>query len=443
MNRRLLPLFGLAALALLLGAGLLSLFLTHFRKGDSYPAYSTYRTDPQGAKALYAALEGMPGIAVSRNVAPFSELETGRDTTLLFLDVARLDLETVSEADAKALLGFVRSGGRLVFTLDPEDASWQAQAAKPAASSKPLGNGPAPTPPDQNPDAPPEMEPPPQPVPKPGDEPPKPAYSLLRTWGLRIEKTAPKKGDGDFEREADLVPADDPALADPPPAIPWHGNLVASADANPAPGANASPWRTVYQVGGDPVCVERRFGRGTVVLFLDSAPFGNEALLRQPQPGLLSWIAGSAHRIVFDETNHGLTRNTGVMVLARHYHLAGFFAGLALLLLLFVWQSTASFLPRRPASAAAPAPAKGRDSLTGLANLLRSHLPPARLLASSVDEWEAAFSRRLPDAAQRAAQARALLSADPRRVEKDPGATYRSLREILHHNPRENPWTHR
>ena len=46
---------------------ILQLFEVRFSRGDVYPAYSTLRTDPLGAKAFYESLAHVDQLEVSRN----------------------------------------------------------------------------------------------------------------------------------------------------------------------------------------------------------------------------------------------------------------------------------------------------------------------------------------------------------------------------------------
>jgi hypothetical protein len=72
--------------ALVLGAftfGLIHLLNLRFERGDIYPAYSSFRSDPLGAKAFYESLGRLT--PARRNLQPLSKLGEGRDTTLLWL----------------------------------------------------------------------------------------------------------------------------------------------------------------------------------------------------------------------------------------------------------------------------------------------------------------------------------------------------------------------
>ena len=62
------------ALAAVFALGVGHLFQLRFSLGDVYPPYSTLRTDPLGAKAIYEALAAQPALSVERNLRPLDQL---------------------------------------------------------------------------------------------------------------------------------------------------------------------------------------------------------------------------------------------------------------------------------------------------------------------------------------------------------------------------------
>src|SRR5207244_5727380 len=64
--------------------GLISLYEQRFVEGDIYPVYSSLRSDPLGAEALFDSAAHLPGYSTRRN---FQEPENVRDrnATILFL----------------------------------------------------------------------------------------------------------------------------------------------------------------------------------------------------------------------------------------------------------------------------------------------------------------------------------------------------------------------
>ena len=427
MSRRFLPHIGLLLLGLLLFGGLLSLFLLRFRQGDSYPPYSTYRNDPKGARLLYSSLAEIPGVETVRNLrslSRLSELPEEGGTTLLFLGLSRSELAAASEGDLVSLDRFVREGGRLVLALDGAGEGKKKEPSKDTDEGKDKEG-------DKSGGTPPVSDAPPADSPKEKTETETkkekaPRLSLLAAWGFAFDSLPGERGPGSRDEavgEADRVDGAVASEAALPAALPWHGTL-SFREAAPS-------WKVLYQVGSQPVCLERRLGLGTIVLFSDSVPFGNEAVLRQPEPELLSWTLGDARRIVFDETNHGVAEHPGIASLARRYRLGGFLAGSLVLLGLFLWRSAVGFLPALPAGER-ERPSTGHDSQSGLTHLLGSRLSPRGRFAACLEEWERSFGNRLPEAASRLARARALLQAEARRAAKEPRALYHALSALLH-----------
>ncbi|MDD3293771.1 MAG: hypothetical protein PHG20_03695, partial [Geobacteraceae bacterium] len=49
------------------GAGVYLLLHNRFERGDVYPPFSTFRSDPDGTRAFYLALGRLPGMEARRN----------------------------------------------------------------------------------------------------------------------------------------------------------------------------------------------------------------------------------------------------------------------------------------------------------------------------------------------------------------------------------------
>jgi len=107
--------------------------------------------------------------------------------------------------------------------------------------------------------------------------------------------------------------------------------------------------------------------------------------------------------------------------------------GLLVLAALFVWKSALPLVPPpRPALRGAPQAIAGRDSSEALANLLRRHVPPGRLLDDCLGEWrracERGYVRQWSDAARRIAEVGKIVvreAAKPE-TERNPVATTRN-----------------
>jgi hypothetical protein len=203
--------------------------------------------------------------------------------------------------------------------------------------------------------------------------------SLKKRWGLS------------FQYEDDAL-QQRPALlnvefetGELPPSIPWHSALY-FGDLDEA-------WRVLYRRNGQAVIVERPYQRGAILLCGDSFIFSNEALRSARHPELLTRLIGPHTRVVFDEAHLGIHKIPGVAGLVRRYGFQWFFLTIAMLFVLFVWKSAASFVPT-PDSASADLSANAiysRDYAQGLTNLLRRNIPPKSILPVVLEAWRKSF----------------------------------------------------
>src|SRR6266516_2767560 len=92
------------------------LFSLRFQAGDIYPAYSSFRTDPLGTKALYESLDRL--LTVERNFRPLLRMESGRDLALFVLGVQPSQLR-LADVEVNDLEQYVGRGGRLVISFYP------------------------------------------------------------------------------------------------------------------------------------------------------------------------------------------------------------------------------------------------------------------------------------------------------------------------------------
>jgi len=168
------------------------------------------------------------------------------------------------------------------------------------------------------------------------------------------------------------------SIAPLPEKIAWRSDVFFEL-------ADDAGWQVIYRRGTQPVLVERRLGRGSLVLAADSYFLSNEALQHDRAPALLAWTIGPHARVVFDEAHLGVQAQPGVAALARRYGLSGAFFTLLLLAALYVWRQMALFVP--------PVESGGEMALTyhpaaGLEALLRRAVPANELAAACTAEWK-------------------------------------------------------
>ena len=94
--------------------GVVYLLILRFGQGDVYPAYSSLRSDPLGARALFDSLEELGGRDVQRNYEPLERMTIGKGATVLYLGATPVYVDTIHKDVAAAFDRITDSGGRLV-----------------------------------------------------------------------------------------------------------------------------------------------------------------------------------------------------------------------------------------------------------------------------------------------------------------------------------------
>ncbi len=385
--------------------GVIELLTFRFQKGDVYPAYSSYRSDPRGTKAFYEGLGLLPGVEAVRNIEPLQNVSGLPEATLFLFGLQDHDFSTMRRESVKAMEDAALEGGRVVLSFVPTDG----KPAPPSSSSKQKEGTTIPQENEKD-----EKEEKDE-----GDEPYGRAYEdLSERWGVKPQLSA------DEATEANLS-APEPEL---PPSLAWHSTRVFDL--------RDDAWRALYTRAGRPVLIERSLGKGSILLSSDSFFLSNEAMKSKRHPQLLSWLCGGHRRILFDETHFGVSMSPGVATLLRRYGLAPFFISLIVLALLAIWKGSARFVPGYE-DEAEPAVDAGKDASTGFTNLLRRNLPPEDVLSACLEEWKRSFthgrqnlSNLLPDIQRIIARDR----ARPRK-HRDPVEAYRRISALVTRRP--------
>ena len=97
--------------------GLEQVEISPLETGDVYPPYSSLRSDPLGAKALYESFAALPGIQVERLYKDRTSLDAHETMFVLGVDPASFTDVTAEELEHFEKL--VDSGGRLVIAFLP------------------------------------------------------------------------------------------------------------------------------------------------------------------------------------------------------------------------------------------------------------------------------------------------------------------------------------
>lgn len=383
-----------------------------FATGTSYPALSTLRADPLGARAVFEALDRLPGVRTSRNFGKLKNLAGGPGKTLFLLNTSRFDLVSDHTLDGTDIAGFAVDGGRVVITLDPhastplldsaERALLKIEEERKAKRAKEEANDSDEGETSGKEEASAKSDPTPAPshgqaTPGPNAAPaanPLAEKSAGNDAGKSDEKTQPEHDDEEdedahpekhrpsvaealrfsveqrkFIRSAKggaelTIPPLSPISALPVPE--WNSDTAIVAwkeddDATPpgekeeakTPRPELDPaWEPLAFRGDRVMIAQRRLGTGSVVVCTDSYFMTNEALWREPAPEFILWLTGGAPTLVFDERHLGLGMgdDPGIMNLARRYHMHGLFIGGIVLFLLFVWRNSSTLIPHDEAA---------------------------------------------------------------------------------------------
>lgn len=466
LNRRLsISLTVILATIFVVGFGWM--LLQRFQKGDVYPPYSSLRTDPLGCKVFLEALAERPGVTVRRNFKPLDRLVVSENTTLFYIGTKKdqdnfsdknnpdLNDDSYDSTDSpslkKTLATMAKKGARVVIAFlpqkeyNPHTKSDSSDSDDDTAFANPSNSA--------------NREVPAQSVAfsklpefaatkKPAVAPPQPPISgdpkdqqnqqnpTTKKSGKHDKKSEKKKKKIDPDLVWDILFRElkttknktiipkltahaTPLAAGFRKSLSWHTALYFQFD--------SKAWKTLYRCKKNPVIIERKFGRGSIVFVADSYLLSNEALRKQPSPRLLLWLAGdlptsltakSAHKtreIVFEESHLGVKEDENIATLAWHYHLQLVAASLLLLAALFIWKNASSLLPPHedePRSAQV----KGLDSASGFVNLLRRSIPAAKLPAVCVAEWKKSFGNRFSAKKLREIEAAAAANQDPEKA---------------------------
>lgn len=430
---------GLILLGVVLVAGFFIVLERRFAEGGLYPHYASFRTDPMGTSAYYETLERLDGFEVSRNLKSINTLkELDGETAILLLGYPREDFDNLRAPLNSEVMRAVDEGARLVITLNPELVP---EAFKPTLSDK--------------------------------EEDWIEERRRIREERLRRalereqgtekpaeeDKTKEEKRKEEEERlELQLIEMVGPLFTTHTgfdfstlegferPEGGWEAepgeSLVGGGVPTELPNWRSQfrlklidpSWKEVVLVDGDPVVIERPWGRGSIVVTTDSYFVSNESLHFGAEPGFLLWMLGDKSKVVFDETIHGTVESGGAMKLIRRYRAHGVFFGLLVFLILWAWRSASTLVPgseenERGLVSAAGAVA-GEETGSGFIRLLRRSVPPSSLLPQCVEVWRGSLTAELP--ADTASRIEALV-AEHRRDPKRHGIveTYHAITDLL------------
>jgi hypothetical protein len=421
MRRRnfLLPVVALAGLVLFF-CFLVRLLLLRYERGDVYPAYSTMRADPLGTRAYYEALDSMHQYPVVRGFTSLHRELDQKPGTLFYLGMDAYDVVSFTKEEIAELDAYVKNGGRVVLTFKPEEpGESSSDEDKKTAGKKKEGEPPKKD--ASKPDKSPQAQAPEIDSDQNSSEPQtqqekhereelrqeqkdskddsdkdssawKYHRSLAALWGFSWELNKAdegKKQDDDASDSSSETDEEKPEVlalrsadGNLESSVPWKSALYF---------VRLEPdWQRLYDAKFKPVLIQRAWGKGEIIVATDSYLISNEALRNNRCPELLGLLAGPPGRLLFDETHLGTQEQEGVMFLANKFRLEGYLYGMLGVVLLFLWRNSVPLVPPRASGGHAllGGTVSGKDSRSGLVNLLRRNIAGVDILKTSFAEWK-------------------------------------------------------
>jgi len=422
MRSNRLILAALLGLAVVFAAGLVNLFMLGFKEGSVFPPYSTFRSDPLGARAFHDALQSLEGMEVGRNLGPIEKAARDGDGAMVLLGATR---SRDPERTIEALEDFASRGGRLVICFFPvtEDSLFWGEAwdidldEEDGGTVEDLDGGTVEGS-EEGADEGAEKDS------SPGEPWFAKMVSIEDRWEFEYEYY--EEGDDGCGADYFAVTAENVSGIDSlPDEAPWRSLMYFDS--------LGEDWRVIYEWDGHAVVIERDFGGGDIVLMSDSYFASNEAARYERSTGLLAWVPGAHHRVSFDETHLGVAVTPGVMALIRRYNLTWLLFSAIVVAGLFVWKNATSLVPKAKSAGPAEQAEMGGDSRHALVKLLRRSVPAESLLIVCENEWK----RSLPGYARinpaKIIRIQAVLrAAAPGRSDGlSPVAAYREIRRII------------
>jgi hypothetical protein len=430
-----------------------------FNGSDVQPRYSTLRADPLGAKALYDALDLLPGIVCKRNYRPLEKLSSSKGSALILLNVNPSDIGDQNDLDGEAIQRFAAGGGRVVITLDSDvESFWKKvdqadrkidqgeRKSKKAKAKEEPAKKPAASEPEH------ETEKEKEPVKekevenakKPKAAPAKPAKAKDDQKGERELPFAPKRSLSELLK---FIAVEEPYKPESKGGINLTWDASLPLDENQRPKWNSAcyfkltgsaeenaRWHVLASLKGKAMIMERTIGGGSIVVSSDGFFVTNESLKMEPKTQFLSWLMAGARDVVFDETHLGVNEEANIMTLARRNHLHGLFYGGLLLFALFVWRSGMSLVPHREDDFGSNGTIAGHGATAGLVSLLRRGIKPSQLLARCVESWQKSHASRSAATAARMEEAKKTLAEEEAksRWQRKNAAAYEKICAMIH-----------
>lgn len=351
---------------------ILNLFLLRFKTGDIYPRYSSLRSDPLGTRALFDALSGLKNINVTRNYSSAYQLTDHHDNCIFFLGIPFEKYHFVSKEEYGQIEDMVTSGARLIISLRtlhqaPFEKTIKKSMEKKQTDEK---DGKDLNHKDKN-------------KKKENDEELlcKKTIKLFQKTGLIVHFENNDQVNGMAHSHQPLRSM---GFVNP---VSWPFKLWFEPE--------GEDWKTILSVNTKPVVVEKKWGKGSILVAADSYIFSNESLKYNTDRHLLAWLCGTKKNIIFDEFHLGVQKHPGIATLIKRYNLSASVILFCGLIILFVWKNSSSLIPpdeeNEMYAILDDEQLKPNDNFSGLANLLGHHIAKKDLINQCREAWKSAF----------------------------------------------------
>ncbi|MCP4022875.1 MAG: hypothetical protein GY729_13620 [Desulfobacteraceae bacterium] len=323
-----------------------------------YPAYSSLRSDPLGAKALFDAFANLDSVGVQKNYNPVDQLKKLEESCLIFLGVNAGKAHYITKKEHEQIMGLLESGCRLVIALTPANLK---SFDKPSKNKKPRQ--------DQ------EKQ----------DRLKVKKIDLFEKLNITMQYHKTRKNNlfaypfGQQKTDVFFTP------------VLWPLALWFQTD--------SKDWNTIFHIDDKPVVIEKKYGKGSLVLLADSYIFSNESLKKDKNSPLFAWLVKDRSRIVFDEFHFGIQKRPGISTLIKKYNLYGPVMLFAIFILLFIWKNSSGLVPPNEQNEITDLIGTNqeqgqeleKDNISGLANLLKQNIARSNLINECKKAWKDSF----------------------------------------------------
>lgn len=345
-------LFGILLITLI--CGFAYLFQLRLEKGDQYPAYSTFRSDPKGARILFETLEEWNGGGVNPILNRTWEKPSGKESTWILLD-AQSVRTLFDRRDSIGIKKFLEEGGRLVIAFSAHELSYDFKSHEPPPTLAPSD-----TPPENSESNSDDLESSAaqsatEEIQKQAQEKQlekekieqdraryfdKNYWNIEKDFGFKIAQFSKK--DFSTDNSSDEKPLS--IFANNPHIEPSESNLIPWRSLQYFLLSDSS-WKILYEVQSRPVVIEKAWGNGSIVLMTDPSLMSNQSLSSMTVWQPLLPLLGIHRHYWFDETHLKVVRRFSLMQLMQKSGGTGLWIGLVILFLLWIWKNQSTLAP--------------------------------------------------------------------------------------------------